>query len=242
MGPDIVVVADQGGFVGAFASKADAIEALRPYPHVPRVFLAFPWVESPVTSAPPPAGKSEQELADEPADEPADTPDDGSAETLVSGVEELDDAAAAAEEAAAAAKEAAAAAKEAAAVAAEAAKETAKETAAAAAATALEPGEHLVWCVPYLHNNAVAFVSNCRATAEKVRDSLHQLGLVPDDEVDYWESVVGQITASAQRRLTELQHFADDKKAMVKFIDFASRDEHAEPARIDIAKDIIEVE
>jgi len=64
-----------------------------------------------------------------------------------------------------------------------------------------------VWVVPFRGVDAVAFVSNDRAEAERVRGIYAKVGLVFDDDLDFWEQPFGVVPDHAARRL-ETQHRA----------------------------------
>jgi hypothetical protein len=58
-----------------------------------------------------------------------------------------------------------------------------------------------VWVVLYRDLDAVAFVSNARAEAERVREGYARVGLAYLDELDYWEQPFGVVAAHATERL-----------------------------------------
>ncbi|GFR91542.1 hypothetical protein ElyMa_002595200 [Elysia marginata] len=61
--------------------------------------------------------------------------------------------------------------------------------------------EDLVWALPYKANNAIAYASDVKAEAETVQKDLSRLGLVHNDDVKYWEAVVGEVPAPVKLRL-----------------------------------------
>jgi hypothetical protein len=58
-----------------------------------------------------------------------------------------------------------------------------------------------VWVVLYRDLDAVAFVSNSRAEAERVRQVYARVGLAYDDDVDHWEQPFGVASKPAAERL-----------------------------------------
>jgi len=59
-----------------------------------------------------------------------------------------------------------------------------------------------VWVVLFRANDAVAFVSNSRDEAERVRAGYAKIGLSYDDSIDYWECKVGVMSANTLDLLT----------------------------------------
>lgn len=70
------------------------------------------------------------------------------------------------------------------------------------------PGAPLdrVWVVPYRQTDAVAFVSNSRNEAERVRALYERVGLTYPDSVDYWEQPVGVVAEHAGEWLRAAEH------------------------------------
>lgn len=118
--------------------------------------------------------------------------------------------------------------------------------------------EDLVWILPYKANNAVACASNVQAVVETAQQNLLRLGLVYDDNVKYWEAVVGVVSRPAQIRLNALVAAAstpppgpaDEKKdteTVSNFLAFAcegaceiaSRHDEKEPKRIDLLESVV---
>jgi hypothetical protein len=64
-----------------------------------------------------------------------------------------------------------------------------------------------VWVVLYRDLDAVAFVSNARAEAERVRDLCARVGLAYLDDLDYWQQPFGVVPEHAAGRLSA-QHRA----------------------------------
>jgi hypothetical protein len=167
-----VVVSDSVGFVGAFASVAEAQARLRPYIGVPFVYYEWPRKKAPPAEA---AGDGGETVANE--------------------------------------------------------------------------KEDLIWVLPY-KNNAVACASNVKSVVETVQRELLRLDLVHDDDVKYWEAVVGNITSPAQLRLDDLVAAMTaapsapgsekkDEDTVSKFLDFASRHDKGEPARINLLESVV---
>ena len=120
-------------------------------------------------------------------------------------------------------------------------------------ATVSDDEEDLVWILPY-KNNTVACASNIKAVVETAQRELLRLDLVHGDDVKYWEAVVGTIARPAQLRLDDLvaamqaapsaPDDADKKKdkdgqTVSSFLDFASRHDEEEPARINLLESVV---
>ncbi len=58
-----------------------------------------------------------------------------------------------------------------------------------------------VWVVLFRDIDAVAFVSNSREGAEKVKHTYDRVGLTYDDSIDYWEQAFGVVSKPAAERL-----------------------------------------
>lgn len=61
-----------------------------------------------------------------------------------------------------------------------------------------------VWVVIYRDIDAVAFVSNDRATAKRVKKIYDSVGLTYPDSIKYWEHPVGKISQTAESRLDSI--------------------------------------
>jgi hypothetical protein len=66
-----------------------------------------------------------------------------------------------------------------------------------------------VWVVLMRSSDAVAFVSNDREEAERVKGIYERVGLAYEDSIDYWEQPTGAVTPPAARRLESQQHAHD---------------------------------
>jgi hypothetical protein len=84
-----------------------------------------------------------------------------------------------------------------------------------------------------------------------------RLDLVPADDLNFWESALGAIGPAAQRRFDEVFRVRDavnastpsldagrrqekqDSETVARFLDFASRGEEGEPARIDLLASVV---
>lgn len=67
-----------------------------------------------------------------------------------------------------------------------------------------DPDSDRVWVVPYIHNNAVAYVSDDREAAAAVQNELLRIELVYPDDLDYWEQPLGVVAPAARRRFEEV--------------------------------------
>ena len=61
-----------------------------------------------------------------------------------------------------------------------------------------------VWVVLYRDLDAVAFVTNDRAEAEKVQEMYGRIGLAYSDSIDYWEHRADTVNKAAEERLNSL--------------------------------------
>jgi hypothetical protein len=75
-----------------------------------------------------------------------------------------------------------------------------------------------VWVVLYRDIDAVAFVSNDRAAAERWQQALGRVGLSYPDSIDYWEHPVGALARAAEERLQAIRraHSAEPDVAEMK--------------------------
>lgn len=85
-----------------------------------------------------------------------------------------------------------------------------------------------VWVLPYLNNNAIAFVSTDKTAVEEVQAEMLPLRLVPPDNVDFWGATVGTITPPALRRFNDILTCSDsaekDQAAIDKFLNIIKQD------------------
>jgi hypothetical protein len=63
----------------------------------------------------------------------------------------------------------------------------------------------MIWVVLFRDIDAVAFVSNCRAEAERIQNIYGRVGLSYSDSIDYWEHPANKISKSAFERLEALK-------------------------------------
>lgn len=118
-------------------------------------------------------------------------------------------------------------------------------------ATVSDDKEDLVWILPY-KNNAVACASNIKAVVETTQRELLRLDLVHGDDVKYWEAVVGKIARPAQLRLDDFvaamradpsvpgdEKKDKDSQTVSSFLNFASRHDKEEPARINLLESVV---
>ena len=61
-------------------------------------------------------------------------------------------------------------------------------------------GSPALWALPYAENGAVAYATDRRELAAGAQAALLGVGLVPDDELDYWEAPIGAVVPAAARR------------------------------------------
>lgn len=66
-----------------------------------------------------------------------------------------------------------------------------------------------IWVVLYRDLDAVAFVSNSRAEAERVQSVYNRVGLAYIDSIDYWEHPANKLSKSAAERLETLSDAHD---------------------------------
>ena len=62
-----------------------------------------------------------------------------------------------------------------------------------------------IWVVLFRDIDAVAFVSNCRAEAERIQNVYGRVGLSYSDSIDYWEHPANKISKAAFERLEALK-------------------------------------
>jgi hypothetical protein len=89
-----------------------------------------------------------------------------------------------------------------------------------------------VWVVLYRDLDAVAFVSNSRAEAERIRQVYASVGLVYDDDVDYWEQPFGVLSKPAAERLA-MRHRVHEAYAGDLGFDTFQAEADADLARVD---------
>lgn len=89
----------------------------------------------------------------------------------------------------------------------------------------------VVWVVLFSSNDAVAFVSNSRDEAERVRAGYARIGLAYEDPIDFWERKVGVITETTLEFLSATNR-AHEMYAGPAVAEEREKQEQAELARL----------